>query len=171
MEVFIGQVLLVGFNFVPAGWALCDGSLLPISQNDALFNLLGTTYGGDGVTNFGLPDLRGRTSIGYGTSTLGTSYVLGQSGGAENVTITPTTYPTHSHTIGASKSPGNNNSPSGATLSSGQTVYVNNPTLTAPLNSLACTPSTGSSLPHDNLQPYVTLNWIIALAGIYPSQG
>jgi microcystin-dependent protein len=171
MQVYVGQVLLVGFNFAPLGWAPCDGRLLSISEYQILYSLLGTTYGGNGQTTFGLPDLRGRTAIGLGPSKSGSNYVLGQNGGAENVTVTSNTYPLHSHSIGASKGTGNLNAAAGAALASGQTIYVSNPTLTAPLNSLACTASPGGSLPHNNLQPYLTLNWIIALDGIYPSQG
>lgn len=168
MEVFIGQVLLVGFGFVPVGWHLCDGSLLPISNYDTLFSLLGTTYGGDGVTTFGLPDLRGRTAIGIGSGPGLSSYVLGQTGGAEGVTITTQTYPKHTHTMFGTSDSGNSQTGSGAVLAAGQTVYK----AEAPaevMNSAACSTASGSSQPHNNLQPYLVCNWIISLSGLYPS--
>ena len=171
MEVYVGQLLLVGFNFAPEGWAFCNGSLLPINQYDVLYSLLGTTYGGEGQTTFGLPDLRGRTPIGVGALPGGGNYVLGQSGGTENVLITANTYPSHSHSVAVSGAAGNLNTPTNATPAAGQTIYVSNPTLTAPFNSSACLPSPGGAQPHTNLQPYLTLNWIIALNGVYPSQG
>jgi microcystin-dependent protein len=171
MEVFVGQLLLVGFSFAPVGWAFCNGSLLPISGYEALYSLLGTTYGGDGVSTFGLPDLRGRIPIGVGALPGGGNYTLGQMGGAENVLIDVNTYPTHSHSVGASGVAGNGNSPKNSTPASGQTIYVSSPTLTAPLNSQACQASAGGTQPHTNLQPYLTLNWIISLGGVYPSQG
>ena len=171
MEAFVGQLLLVGFSFAPEGWAFCDGRLLPISQYDVLYSLLGTTYGGDGQTTFGLPDLRGRAPIGVGALPGGSNYVLGETGGAEGVTITANTYPTHSHSVAAAGAAGTVNNPLNAAPASGQTIYVSNPTLSAAFNSSACQASAGGTQPHTNLQPYLTLNWIIALNGVYPSQG
>ena len=172
MDQYLGQLLLVGFYFAPQGWAFCNGDLLPISQNPALFNLLGTTYGGDGVNTFGLPDLRGRTAIGTGQLSGGGNYSLGQLGGAENVTIGLAQYPSHTHPIGCSPTAtGGGNQVGGAALGSGQQIYVDSSVaLAAALNPLACTFSPGGSNQHDNLQPYQTLNWIIALEGVYPSQ-
>jgi microcystin-dependent protein len=169
MEVYVGQVMLVGFNYAPVGWAVCDGSLLPISQYDVLYSLLGTTYGGDGVTTFALPDLRGRVPVGMGQGAGLGSYILGQQGGSEQVTIIPQTYPAHSHTLTGSSATGSANSPANAVLASGQTVYVNSPTYNAQLAPNACTTAVGNSEPHENRQPFVALNWVIATQGIYPS--
>ena len=171
MEVFVGQLLLVGFSFPPVGWAFCDGSLLPISGYEALYALIGTTYGGDGQTTFALPDLRGRTPIGVGALPGGGNYPLGQIGGAESVTIDVNSYPTHTHSVAAAGAAGTLNTPANNTPASGQTVYASNPALTAAFNPSACQASPGGTTPHTNLQPYLTLNWIISLNGIYPSQG
>jgi len=169
MEAYIGQVLLVGFNFVPQGWALCDGSLLQIAQYDALFNLLGTTYGGDGVQTFGLPDLRGRTPISFGQGRGLSPYNIGQTGGAERVTLTVPNYPAHNHLLLGTSNTGGSQTPAQSFLAAGQTVYnVESPI--EGMNPAMCGPSPGNSLPHDNLQPYLVCNWIISLFGIYPSQ-
>jgi microcystin-dependent protein len=170
MQAYIGQVLLVGFNFAPVGWALCDGSLLGINQNSALFNLIGTTYGGDGVNTFGLPDLRGRTPISYGQGPGRSNYIVGQMGGAEQVSITAQTYPTHSHSLSGTSSTGGAQTPSQAFLASGQNVYSTE-TPTSGMNSLMCGMSPGSSLPHENRQPFQVCNWIICLDGVYPPHG
>jgi microcystin-dependent protein len=170
VDQYVGQVLLAGFNFAPYGWHFCDGSLLPISEYDALFNLIGTTYGGDGVTTFGLPDLRGRTAISQGSGSGLSPYVIGQIGGVESVTITSNTYPTHNHSLFGTSDGGNSQSPTGALVATGQNVYrVEAPAET--FNQTMCGPAPGSSLPHENRQPYQVCNWIIALYGVYPSQG
>jgi microcystin-dependent protein len=170
MDQFVGQVVLAGFNYAPAGWAFCDGSLLPISQYEALFSLIGITYGGDGVSTFALPDLRGRTPIGQGTGQGLSPYVLGQRGGAESVTITSQTYPNHTHSLSGTTDTGNAQNPSGAVLGTGQNAYKTEaPTLI--MNAAMCVPAAGASLPHENRQPYQVCNWIISLFGIYPSQG
>jgi microcystin-dependent protein len=168
MEAFIGQVVLVGFNFAPYGWAFCDGSLLPISEYSALYTLIGTTYGGDGVQTFGLPDLRGRTPIGDGTGPGLSPYVLGQRGGAEQVTITAQTYPKHTHSLSGTSDSGNAQNPSGALLASGQNVYRNSPPIEV-MNAAMVGFAPGNSLPHANLQPYQCCNWIISLFGIFPA--
>jgi microcystin-dependent protein len=168
MEAFIGQILLVGFNFAPAGWAFCDGSLQAINENPTLFNLIGTTYGGDGQTTFALPDLRGRTPIGIGTGPGLSNYVLGQPGGAENVTITPATYPTHTHSLSGTSDSGNAQNPSGALLASGQNIYRAGPPVEV-MNAAMVGMAPGNSLAHNNLQPFQVCNWIISLFGIYPS--
>lgn len=172
MTPYIGQVICVGFNFAPQGWALCDGSLIPISENPTLFNLIGTTYGGDGVNTFALPDLRGRTPISTGQLTGGSNYVIGQRGGVENVTIALTQYPNHSHPLVATTANGNANAPAGAFLAGGQQIYTTNtPQAGDALNSAAVSMGPGGGQPHTNLQPFLTCNWIIALYGVYPSQG
>jgi microcystin-dependent protein len=169
METFVGQILLVGFNFAPVGWHFCDGSLLPISEYDVLFNLLGTTYGGDGVSTFGLPDLRGKTAIGIGTGPGLSAYVLGQTGGVEQVSIGSQTYPTHTHALTGTTDSGTAQNPSASVLATGQTVYKTE-SATVGLNPATCGNSPGGSVPHENRQPFQTCNWIISLFGVYPTQ-
>ena len=171
MTPYIGQVVCTGFNFAPAGWALCDGSLIAINDNPTLFNLIGTTYGGDGQTTFALPDLRGRAPIGTGQLTGGGNYAIGQRGGVENVTITLSQYPNHTHPLVATTAAGNANSPANAFPASGQSVYTaNTPQPADALNPAAVSMGPGASQPHNNLQPFLTCNWIISLYGVYPSQ-
>jgi len=164
---YLGQLLLVPYNFAPLGWAFCQGQVLPISQYDALFNLIGTTYGGDGQSTFALPDLRGRTPIGTGQGSGLSSYVLGQLGGVEEVTVTSPQLPLHSHPVLGSSTAANSVNPGVSVPGSGQTIYRQNAT-TAQMLPGMCS-SVGGSQPHNNLQPYNTLNWIIALEGIFPS--
>jgi microcystin-dependent protein len=165
---FIGMLLAAGFNFAPGGpipWALCAGQLLAIAQYNALYSLLGTTFGGDGVNTFGLPDLRGRTPIHFGNG-----YVMGEAGGSENVTLTTQTMPQHGHSVYACGNSQNNPSANNNYLAQGPQAYTSQ----FPTNSLLASSSItfdGGSQQHPNLQPYLTLNWIIALEGIYPSQG
>jgi microcystin-dependent protein len=170
-EPFIGQLMLVGFSFAPVGWAFCDGSILSISQYDALFTLIGTTFGGDGQTTFALPDLRGRTPIGQGQSPGASSYTMGERGGTETVTINMQQFPAHTHAFLATTDSGGVNSAAGAALGSGQTIYKDSPGLINAMNTAMLSPSSGGSQPHENLQPYLTCNWIIAMEGIFPSQG
>jgi len=175
-EPFIGQILLVGFNFAPQGWALCNGQLLSISQNAALFSLLGTFYGGDGISTFGLPDLRGRAPVHQGQGPGLSNYVIGEVTGAESVTLLSNQMPQHNHFVNAVNSPGNAGSPSGALLAETATrgavsgdTYSSSPTNTtlAP-NAVSLT---GGSQPHNNIQPVLVMNYIIALTGIFPSRG
>jgi microcystin-dependent protein len=171
MTPYVGQIICVGFNFAPAGWAFCDGSLLPISQYDVLFNLIGTTFGGDGQTTFALPDLRGRTPIGTGQGGGLSNYTLGQRGGVEQVTLTTQQYPTHTHPLVATANGGNANAPAGSYLAAGQSVYTpNTPQAADALNASTVSTAPGSNQPHSNLQPYLTCNWVISLFGVYPSQ-
>jgi microcystin-dependent protein len=169
MQVYIGQLLLVGFNFAPVGWAFCDGSLISVSSFPVLYNLIGTTYGGDGVNKFALPDLRGQVPICMGQLQGGGNYVLGQRGGVENVAIFDATYPTHTHTVDGVSAAANSSSPSGSTLAGGRSIYVSGTTANVALNPAMVSQSGGSSGAHPNLQPYLTLNWIISLDGIYPA--
>lgn len=161
-QPFIGMLLLVPYNFVPQGYAACDGSLIPISQNDALFSLIGTTYGGDGQTTFALPDLRGRVAVAQGPG-----YTIGQIAGSETVTLTAAQYPQHTHQLMATSQGQNTTSPSGNVLASAAlyTTAAANTTMAS-----AAISSYGGSQPHENRQPYVALQWVIALYGIYPSQ-
>lgn len=171
MTPYIGQIVCAGFNFAPQGWALCDGSLIPISESTTLFNLIGTTYGGDGVNTFALPDLRGRAPIGTGQLTGGGNYVIGQRGGAESVTVTLQQYPNHSHPLEATTANGNSNAPANGFLAGGQSVYTTNaPQSADTLNQASVSMGLGGNSPHSNLQPFLTCNWIISLFGVYPSQ-
>jgi microcystin-dependent protein len=179
-EPFLGEIRLVGFNFAPVGWALCAGQILPINQNTALFSLLGTTYGGNGTTNFALPDLRGRAALGFGQGPGLSNYDLGQSTGTETVTLTVGQMPAHSHLVGANAANATVASPSGADLAqslepSGRGTPVNTystPPMTAKvtLDPTTVQPS-GGSQPHSNIQPVLAMNYIIALQGIFPSRG
>lgn len=167
-QPFIGQLLLVGFNFQPVGYAYCAGQLLAISQNDALFALIGTTYGGDGQQTFALPDLRGRLTIHQGTGLGLSPYVIGQLGGVEQVTLTTNQLPQHSHPAACSSVTQNSNDPSGKYLAAaGDSRYGAS---TAATMAAGMVSSAGGNQPHDNRQPYLALNWIIALQGIFPSR-
>lgn len=165
---FIGEIRMFGGNFAPAGWAFCDGSLQAISQNDALFNLIGTTYGGDGTSTFALPDLRGRIPIHMGTGSSGTTYVIGQRAGTETVTLTTNQIPSHSHVPQGSSASGNQPSPAGGVWAASS---LNEYTATAAdTNMNASTIGLdGGSQPHGNLMPYLAINFIISLFGIFPS--
>ncbi len=171
MEPYLGYITLVGFNFAPQGWAFCDGSFLAISENDALFALLGTTYGGDGINTFALPDLRGRVPIHQGQGGGLSPYVLGQRAGTESVTLNLNQVPTHSHSPLAAAA-GTTASPGGAiwaNSSNGDKIYLSTGT---PASSMAGQPfgGGGGGQAHENRQPLLALNYIIALEGIFPSQ-
>jgi microcystin-dependent protein len=167
---YVGEVRLVGFNFAPVGWALCNGDLISISQNSALYNLIGTTYGGDGVQTFGLPNLQGRIPIHQGTLAGGGNYVIGQTGGLESVPLTTSQYPIHNHNLLGSSNKGSGNNPANNAAGSDLKVYINENPATA-MNPSMVGLSGGGNQPHDNLQPYQVLNWIISLFGVYPSKG
>ncbi len=169
MDPFVAEIRIVGFNFAPSGWAQCNGQLLPISQNTALFSLLGTFYGGNGQSTFALPDLQGRAPVQPGQGPGLSIRDLGESSGVEFITLLSSEIPAHSHNIGATTLPGDVNLPTGNILarSSNVSAYNANNTPLVQLSPLAITP-TGSSLPHNNLQPYLTINFIIALQGVFP---
>jgi len=166
MDPYIGELRCFGFNFAPQGWALCNGQLLSISQNTALFSLLGTMYGGDGRTTFGLPDLRGRAPLSFGQGPGLANYSQGQAAGTETVTLTAATLPPHSHAVAASSTATTKN-PSGAVpaVTGAGSSYG---TTTDLQMSAAMIGGGGSGQPHENLQPYLVLNWCIALVGIFP---
>ena len=172
MDPFIGQIIMFAGNFAPQGWALCDGQLLPISQNSALFAILGTTYGGDGRVSFALPDLRGRVPVHPGQGPGLSPYALGQKAGAENVTLNITQIPGHTHafTPGCSTDPPNSNSPENAVPAPPEGVQAYGTEANAAMRA-GSSSSTGGSQPHDNIQPYNCVNFIIALQGIFPSRG
>jgi microcystin-dependent protein len=172
-DPFLGEIRLVGFNFAPTGWHICDGSLLNISAYGALFALIGTFYGGNGTTNFALPDLRGRTPVHYGADRFGNTYVIGQQTGAETVTLTQSTIPGHNHPLLGTTAAGNVVSPNGHVLAqpaSAQThLYAAPSNPVVALNPASVQP-TGGGQPHDNLQPFLVLTYCIALQGVFPSR-
>lgn len=170
-DCYIGEIRMVSFNFPPRGWAFCNGQTLPIAQNQALFSLLGTTFGGNGVTTFQLPDLRGRTPLHPGITGAGT-FVSGQTGGEESTTLTQGQMPPHTHQMGVTTALGSAVSPTAALPAKkgrlGRDMF-------APLGNVtalhpASVGTAGASQPHPNMQPFMTLNFAIALTGIYPSR-
>ncbi|SDJ50080.1 phage tail protein [Chryseobacterium jejuense] len=171
-EPFLGQIAFVAFTFVPHGWAECNGQTLSISQNQALFSLLGTTYGGDGVTTFALPDMRARVLVHNGQAPGGgTTYTMGQIGGAETVTLTVSQMPTHTHTVSAVTAEGNQNVPTGS-LPANTKILDKEYSDTAADTTMKSTmlSNAGGSQPHENRPPFLTLKCIIALNGVFPSQ-
>ncbi len=183
MEPYIGQITMVGFNYAPRDWALCNGQTLPISQNQPLFSLLGTSYGGDGRTTFALPDLRGRVPVHQGQ---GRTYSMGQQGGREEETLSVNQMPAHNHQIqvtdaqieahvgGGRGETANSNTPEGTLLGNpSQNIYYSNEDPNVSLSSDAVTveaqsENTGGSRSVSKMQPYTTINFIIALQGLYP---
>lgn len=175
-DPFIAQIMMFGGNFAPRGWALCDGQLLAISSNSALFSILGTTYGGDGRTTFGLPDLRGRAPIHPGNGPGLTSRRLGERGGAETVTLNETQIPAHNHpgTARCFNGAGDSNEAAGNTWSTDLGVSSATYNSSAPDADMAAntitTQNTGGNQSHGNMQPFLALNYIIALVGVFPSR-
>jgi microcystin-dependent protein len=163
-QPYVGEIRIFAGNFPPVGWMFCEGDLLPISENETLFQLIGTTYGGDGESTFGLPDLRGRIPVHQGGG-----FILAETGGAEEVTLTVNQIPVHTHPMLASTGTATSNTPGGFVPASAQgNTYFNlldNPANMAPANIAP----TGGSQPHTNMQPYLCVNFIISLFGIFPS--
>jgi microcystin-dependent protein len=171
-EYFIGEIRMFGGSFAPMDWAQCDGQTLSISQNDVLYSLIGVTYGGDGINNFKLPDLRGRVPIHMGTGTGLTSRIIGQSFGTEAVTLQPGNLPSHTHALYANSAAGTTNIPAGNMLAAGaSTIQIYNAATTSAvsMNSASLT-ADGGSQAHSNLMPTLCVNFIIALSGIYPTR-
>jgi microcystin-dependent protein len=178
-DQFLAEIRVFPFNFAPTGWALCNGQILSISQFSALFSLLGTQFGGNGTSNFGLPNLQGAAPVDQGQGAGLSAYVVGQSGGAPSVQLTAAQNAIHSHALTADNEVSTSASPSGAIYmrghyaagnNSGQVMaYTKQPPNTA-MSASALTPA-GAGLPHNNLMPYLTLNFCIALTGIYPTRG
>jgi microcystin-dependent protein len=169
-QPYIGEIRLVGFNYEPVGWAFCDGRTLPIAGNEALFQLIGTTYGGDGQATFQLPNLQSRVPMHFGTAATGTVYAQGQTGGVEQVTLTQQQIPQHSHRFTTSQNGGTDPNPQGNAIGSPPTLtmFINDtPNVSLHPQSLT---SAGGTQPHDNLQPLLVVNFVIALQGIYPSK-
>lgn len=180
MENFLGEIRLMSFSRAPRGWAFCQGQTLPINQNQALFALLGTQYGGDGVTTFKLPDLRGRVALGQGRAPSGSNYVVGQVQGQESVALTQAQIPQHSHTFTGTLNVGGdadsatpqNSFPATPTVEPAIKPYAMgtpNATMGAALTGTLA--PAGGSQPHENRQPFLTLNYAIALQGVFPSRG
>jgi len=168
-EPYIGEIRLFAGNFAPAGWAFCDGQLLAISENDALFNLIGTTYGGDGQETFALPNLQSRVPIHMGTGKDGTTYQIGEMAGVEQVTISAQQTPIHTHPLVGNTGNGSQANPANNVLATSTIVKLYaNETPDAPMASQAIG-AAGGSQPHENLQPYLCINFIISLFGVYPS--
>lgn len=161
-EPFLSEIRIMSFVFAPKGWALCNGQLLPINQNQALFSLLGTTFGGDGRVNFALPDLRGRVPI-----HVGGSHTLGERGGEQAHTLSIAEIPTHTHVLSASPSNANGPAPTNNVLAAANNVY--NPATNLTALGPSSIANTGGSQAHLNMQPFLTLNFSIALQGIFPS--
>jgi microcystin-dependent protein len=178
MDQFLGEIRMTGFNFAPNGWALCNGQTLSISENSALFALLGTFYGGNGVSTFNLPDLQGRVPIHQGNGPGLSPYVIGENGGTENVTLLSNQMPAHNHLVGVNNQNGGNADPTNAILAVGNTggrspAATDDYTTSAATGNLAANAVSiaGGNQPHSNLQPFLTVNFIIALTGIFPSRG
>jgi microcystin-dependent protein len=166
---FIGEIRMFGGNFAPVGFAFCDGQLLPISQYDALFALIGTTYGGDGQTTFGLPDLRGRLPVHMGQGPGLSSYVEGQMGGSETVTLTAQQLPAHPHAAQGQTAAGNQAGPGGGVWAASALNQFSPNAPNAGMINAAISPAGGSQA-HDNMAPYQVVSFIIALEGIFPSR-
>jgi len=162
-QPYVGEIRMFAGNFAPAGWMFCEGQVLPISEYETLFNLIGTTYGGDGQSTFALPDLRGRLPI-----HMGSGFVLAQNGGAENVTLTTTTTPAHSHPVLATTNSNTASLPGGNFLAAGPDIYDQNIAGTSTM--AAAIGPIGGSQPHSNFQPYLCVNFILSLFGVFPSQ-
>ena len=176
-EPFIGQIQAFGFNFAPRGWASCDGQLLSIAQNTALFSLLGTFYGGDGRTTFGLPDLRGRVSLHHGGGAGLSNRPIGQRSGVENVVLSTSNLPSHNHTqddstLRAAGNAADTNDPTGNSLALAAVYNASAPTVDMAAGSITnpATGNTGNSGAHENMPPFLVINYCIALVGLFPSR-
>jgi microcystin-dependent protein len=172
---FLGEIRPWACNFAPFGWIMCQGQILPISQYTALFSLLGTYYGGNGTSNFQLPDLRSRVPMKYGTDNVGNSYVLGEEAGTETITVQPNQMPIHTHNVmGSSAATGNYAFPAaGGTLGSndkGNSFYAPGNSPTTSINPGTVSMYLGGNQAHTNLQPLLAINWCIAMSGIFPSR-
>lgn len=178
-DAYVGEIRLFAGSYAPDGWHLCDGTVLTVQGNEALFSLIGATYGGNGSTNFALPDLRGRVPIHMGQGTGLTNRAIGQTGGAETVALTTAQLPTHTHNLVASSSPATSTTPGGTlglatTTTSGWGLYYagNTPTADVQIAPMASTAVgvTGNSQPHANMMPSLVLTYIICLLGTYPTR-
>lgn len=169
-EPYIGEIRLVGFNFAPVGWALCNGQTLSISQYEALFGLIGTTYGGDGQTTFNLPNLQGRIPFHKGANSMGDNLTIGQISGTETVTLLTPQIPQHSHALAANSGNGGQPGPGAGVWAASVLDQFSSESAANAMNANGTTNS-GGSLPHDNVSPVLVINFVISLFGIFPSQG
>lgn len=179
-QPFVGQIIMFGGNFAPYGWHLCDGSIVSISQYTTLYQLLGTTYGGDGINTFGLPDFRGRIPINQGQGLGLSNYILGQNGGTENVTLLTQNLPQHTHALNVDNNPGTVAKPATTTVLATETstasggnafvYYPGSPAGTQQPMSPNAIGLAGSSIPHNNIQPVLAVTFCIALFGVFPTQ-
>lgn len=171
MDPFLGEIRMLGFNFAPRGWMLCTGQILPISQNTALFSLLGTTYGGDGVTTFALPNLMGKNPVGYGPGPGLTPYALGETDGSATVTLQPSQLPAHTHALAGVAATGNRDNPAAGRLAqSSIRSDLYGATANATMAANAVAPSGGGNQGHNNMPPYLAVNFCIAVGGIFPAR-
>lgn len=169
-DPFVSEIRIFSFNFAPRGWAFCNGQILPISQNTALFSLLGTTYGGNGASNFALPDMQGRTPMHPGQGPGLSLHDLGEMGGSETVTLLESEIPSHSHTLSVASLNSQSTTPVNNSLGRGNPVRVytsGSPATAMGANSIA---TAGGSLPHNNMMPYLTMSFCIALQGVFPAR-
>ena len=168
-EPYVGQLMLVGFNFAPVGWATASGQILPISQNTALFSLLGTIYGGNGTSNFALPNLQGNVAIGFGQLSGGSNYVQGETGGSQTVTLLTSQVPPHTHTPMATTRLAQETSPANNAFAETEGIRIYSPAA-SPLTAMspAAISNQGGSQPHNNMMPFLGMYWIIALQGVFP---
>jgi microcystin-dependent protein len=164
-QPYVGEIRMFAGNFAPAGWMFCSGQLLPISENETLFQLIGTTYGGDGQSTFALPNLQSRVPIHQGNA-----FVMAETGGSEEVTLTTSQIPTHTHPFMATTNPGGTTNPNPNLTANSPNVQVYIEDVTGVSMSAQAISSTGGSQPHSNLQPFLVINFIISLFGIFPSQ-
>ena len=163
-QPYVGEIRMFAGNFAPAGWMFCEGQLLPISENETLFNLIGTTYGGDGQSTFALPDFQGRIPIHQGTG-----FVIGQKAGTESTTLTENQLPLHTHPAQAQTAAGNQGSPAAGVWAQSSLNQFSTAAANSTMNNTLIQPA-GGSQPHDNMMPFLTLSFIIALFGVFPSQ-
>ena len=169
-QPYVGEIRMFAGNCNPNGWAFCDGQLLPISENEVLFQLIGTTYGGDGQETFALPNLQSRIPMHFGTGPDGVTYQIGEMAGVESVTLTTQQIPAHNHVMVATANPGQQTDPDNNVLAAQSPVVIYKPTATPPglaMNAQSLTPA-GGSQPHDNMHPFLCINYIISLFGLYP---
>jgi microcystin-dependent protein len=169
-QPYIGEIRMFGGSFNPVGWAFCNGQLIQISENDTLFTLIGTTYGGDGQSTFGLPNLQGRLPIHQGTLTGGQTYQPGEAGGVESVTLSTQQMPQHNHSVIVSKDQGTQSAPAGKTSAANTSVLIYRPGIGTQTFDPSTVGVTGGSQPHDNMQPYCAVTFIISLYGVFPTQ-
>jgi len=168
---YVGEIRMFGGNFAPAGWAMCQGQLMPISQNDTLFNLIGTTYGGDGQSTFGIPDLSGRAPVHMGQGPgISSSYQIGEAAGVESVTLTTNQIPSHNHAVLVSQDLGTQTSPAGQVYAQNTQVLLYTQDTASKFFNPSMVQPVGGSQPHENMQPFLVITFILSLFGIFPHQ-